>query len=183
MYLQKDRKIKQTLKNHCPKNVDAKRYKNYNHFTKKRNRQDSIVYSAKQNVPLLPKKKHKQPVLGTTQYLLPYFCLPDFFNVFVLHPNDWTIEKNNRLIHTLIYLNEPIIRVVTKPNNLLNKDNSLRVTATELCILFNNGYEIYQLIDKDYDTIYFLVKKGFRLKLHHQQKLALIHTPSTILYL
>jgi hypothetical protein len=156
--LQKDKTIKKYIQKKCDSFETVKPYKNYNSFTKKKNRKKAIDYIAKLNVPLLPKKK--QVVLGTTKYLLPYFCLPNYFNIFAVDPDDWTMDKNNKLIHTIIALNEPIIRVVTKPSELIN-EGTLRVTSKELCILFHD-YEIYKLKD---ETIYFLIKKGNKIKL------------------
>jgi len=49
--------------------------------------------------------------------------------VFALDPNDWTIDKNNMLINTIIKLNENIIRLITTPEFLINNDNSLRITG------------------------------------------------------
>ena len=105
MDLKKDLKIKKTIKQKCPQNIDNKTYKNYKIFTKKKNLLNAIQYISKLNVPLLPKNKsNKQVVLGTTKYLLPYFCLTDYFEVFALDPNDWTLDKNNMLINFLFAL-------------------------------------------------------------------------------
>jgi hypothetical protein len=141
---------------------------------KKKNSKIAIQYIAKLNVPLLPKKK--QVVLGTTKYLLPYFCLPDYFNVFALDPKDWTIDKNNRLIHTIVSLNEPIIRLITKPEHLIHEDGTLRVTGTELCILFHD-YEIYKLNA----GIYFLIKKGNEIKI--EQDNLIVVDKNVVLYI
>jgi hypothetical protein len=185
MYLKKDLKIKKTIKNKCHKNITNKTYKNYKKFTKKKQLSNAIKYIAKLNIPLLPKnKKNKQVVLGTTKYLLPYFCLRDYFQVFALDPNNWSIDKNNMLINTIVKSNENIIRLITTPEDLINKDNSLRITGTELCILLNNNYIIYKLTnDKTIsENIYFLIKKDSKIKFKNN-KLTLVNKENQVFYI
>ena len=185
MDLKKDLKIEKTIKQKCPKNIVNKTYKNYKKFTKKKNLLNAIKYISKLNIPLLPKNKsNKQVVLGTTKYLLPYFCLTDYFEVFALDPNDWTIDKNNMLINTIIKLNENIIRLITRPEFLINNDNSLRITGKELCILLNNDYEIYKLINNEYtiENVYFLIKKDNTIKIE-KNNLMLMNTENVVFYI
>lgn len=185
MELKKDFKIKKTIKQKCPKNIVKKTYKNYKKFTKKQNLLNAIKYIAKLNIPLLPKNKsNKQVVLGTTKYLLPYFCLKDYFEVFALGPTDWTIDKNNMLINTIIKLNKNIIRLITTPENLIDNDNSLRITGKELCILLNNDYEIYKLINNEYiiENIYFIIKKNNTIKIKNND-LILINKENVVFYI
>lgn len=185
MDLKKDLKIKNTIRQKCPKNIVNKTYKNYKKFTTKQNLLNAIKYIAKLNIPLLPKNKsHKQVVLGTTKYLLPYFCLTDYFEVFALAPNDWTIDKNNMLINTIVKLNENIIRLITTPENLMDSDNSLRITGKELCILLNNNYEIYKLINNEYtiENVYFLIKKDNTIKIENNA-LILINKDHVVFYI
>jgi hypothetical protein len=185
MYVKKDFKIKKTIKRKCPKNISNKTYKNYKKFTKKQNLSNAIEYIAKLNIPLLPKNNsNKQVVIGTTKYLLPYFCLPDYFEVFSLDTNDWTINKNNMLINTIIKLNENIIRLITTPESLINTDNSLRVSGKEICILLNNDYEIYKLINNAHtiENIYFLIKNDNTLKIENND-LIIVNKENVVFYI
>ena len=180
MELKKDVKIKKTIHKKC-ETIDNKTYKNYKKFTKKRNLSNAVKYIAKLNIPLLPTKT-KQVVLGTTKYLLPYFCLPEMFEVFALDPIDWSLDKNNRLINTIVKLNENSIRLVTTPDSLINPDNSLRITGKELCILLNNDYEIYKLVNKEHANIYFLIKKDNSIKIE-KDTLTIVNKENVVFYM
>ncbi len=145
-----DNIIKRKIENKCKnENLTCSRKKldTYDFFIKNKNIKNAIIYTAKLNVPLLPKTK--QVVLGTTKYLLPYFCLTDYFYIFVVNTKIWNINLNNSLINIICKLNEKIIRLVTTPKDMIDNNNKLRVTAIELCILFQNNYEIYKLINNE----------------------------------
>ena len=187
MDLKKDVTIKQLLKQKCQQtivNKTNKTYKNYKKFTKKKNILIAIKYIAKLNVPLMPKSKKKQIVLGTTKYLLPYFCLTDHFEVFALDPTDWSMDKNNRLINTIVKCNEKVIRLITLPESLINKDNSLRITGTEICILLNNDYEIYRFVneEKTIENVYFLIKKDNAIKIQNNN-LTFVNKENAVFYI
>jgi hypothetical protein len=110
--------------------------------------------------------------------------LPDYFEVFSLDTNDWTINKNNMLINTIIKLNENIIRLITTPESLINTDNSLRVTGKEICILLNNDYEIYKLINNAHtiENIYFLIKNDNTLKIENND-LIIVNKENVVFYI
>ena len=70
------------------------------------------------------------------------------------------------MIHTIGELNEPIIRLVTTPKELIDDNNKIRITALELCILFKiYNYEIYEYKNNtnNYGNIYFLIKKNNKI--------------------
>jgi hypothetical protein len=183
--LKKNFSILKTIKYKCPKNVVNKTFKNYKKFTKKKNILNAIQYISKLNIPLLPKNKsNKQVVFGTTKYLLPYFCLTDYFEVFALDPNNWTLDKNNMLLNTIVKLNENVIRLVSSSENMINNDNSLRITAKEICILLNNNYEIYKLLNNNamIENIYFLIKKDNTIKIENND-LILIDKENVVFYI
>lgn len=58
----------------------------------------ALEYVAKLNVPLLPKKGSNQIVLGTTKNLLPYVILPQYFKMFYIKPDLWSLNDNMTLI-------------------------------------------------------------------------------------
>jgi hypothetical protein len=167
MKIEKNYTIKHKLKNRCGQyNLNkTKKYSTFKKWTKTKERISAMEYISKSNLPLLP--KDKQVVIGTTKFLLPYFYLNKHFNVLAVDDSKWTIQDNNNFIHTIGLLNEPIIRLITTPGNLINKKNKLRITSIELCILFEKyNYEIFRLNTDDqyYGNIYFLIKKNNKIK-------------------
>jgi len=163
--LKRNYTIKKKLKGRCKiKDLkQTKKFKSYNKWTTKKDKENAIKYISMLNIPLLPNKK--QVVIGTTKFLLPYF-LNDKFNVFALAPKKWTLEDNNNLIHTIGEFNEPIVRLVTTPKNLIDDNNKIRITGLELCILFKiYNYEIYEYKNNTnyYGNIYFLIKKNNKI--------------------
>ena len=175
MFVKKDRSIKKVVKNrkcnwHSLKKSRGKPFK-FNNSSKER--QLSINTTSKLNVPLLPKGKRRQPVIGTYKYLLPYFTLNKYFKVLALEKRGWTLQENVDFIHSLGITNEPIIRLLITPDSLVDKENNYRVTAMELCILFYKyGYELYQLKTKKneyFSNIYFMIKKNNKLVVNKEQ--------------
>ena len=128
---------------------------------------------------MIPNSKRKQPVIGTYKYLLPYFTLNKHFKVLALEKKGWTLQENVDFIHNLGITDEPIIRLLTTPDSLVDKKNNYRVTALELCILFYKyDYELYQLKTKKneyFSNVYF--NKNNRLIIDKTQ-LKLINTKS-----
>jgi len=176
--IKKNYTIKKILKNKCNNSKfwqedipinhrhlkQTKKYKNYNKWLKNDARKKAINFFSELNIPLLPKKK--QPVIGSSKFLLPYIIMKNKFNVFVVDNKKWTMEDNNNLIHTIGKLNEPIIRLVTKPKKLVNNNNKLSITSNELCILFNKyNYQIYEYknIKENLGDIYFLIKNNNKI--------------------
>ena len=186
--------IKKLIKDKCnnpdfwPENIPykdrhlkkTKVYKNYTRYTNIKGKKQTIKFISKLNIPLLPKKK--QPVIGTTKFLLPYF-LNDKFNVFALEQKKWNIQENNNLIHTIGELNEPIIRLVTIPKKLIN-NNRLSITSIELCILFNKyNYQLYEYKNNKemLENIYFLIKNNRKIVINNDSlKLVNIKTKKVI---
>ena len=163
--LKKNYTIKKKLKGRCKiQNLEqTKKFKSYNKWITKKEKKNAIKYISKLNIPLLPNKK--QAVIGTTKFLLPYFIYENKFKIFAVAPKKWTLEDNNNLIHTIGKLNEPIVRLVTTPKNLIDDNNKIRITGLELCILFKiYNYEIYEYNNKNYyGNIYFLIKKNNKI--------------------
>tara|TARA_B100000035_G_C20926920_1_gene521155 strand:- start:315 stop:920 length:606 start_codon:yes stop_codon:yes gene_type:complete len=186
--------IKKLIKDKCnnpdfwPENIPykdrhlrkTKVYKNYTRYTNIKGKKQTIKFISELNIPLLPKKK--QPVIGTTKFLLPYF-LNDKFNVFALEQKKWNIQENNNLIHTIGELNEPIIRLVTIPKKLIN-NNRLSITSIELCILFNKyNYQLYEYKNNKemLENIYFLIKNNRKIVINNDSlKLVNIKTKKII---
>ena len=186
--------IKKLIKDKCnnpdfwPENIPykdrhlkkTKVYKNYTRYTNIKGKKQTIKFISELNIPLLPKKK--QPVIGTTKFLLPYF-LNDKFNVFALEQKKWNIQENNNLIHTIGELNEPIIRLVTIPKKLIN-NNRLSITSIELCILFNKyNYQLYEYKNNKemLENIYFLIKNNRKIVINNDSlKLVNIKTKKVI---
>jgi hypothetical protein len=94
------------------------------------------------------------------------------------------VDKNNRLINTIVKCNEKVIRLITLPESLINKDNSLRITGAELCILLNNDYEIYRLIneEKTIENVYFLIKKDNTIKIQNNN-LTFVNKENAVFYI
>lgn len=120
----------------------------------------ALEFVAKLNVPLLPKKGSNQIVLGTTKYLLPYVILPQYFKMFYIKPEQWSLEKNMSLIECIArqYIEHSIIRFVTTPEDLIDKKNNYRITAEEICLLKKYKYNFYKYNSKEYNNIYFCSK-------------------------
>jgi hypothetical protein len=123
-------------------------------------KKEGIEYSAKLNIHLLPKTK--EIVLGTSKYLLPYTILNKYFITFACPSNNWTLNKNYNLIHCICnkYFGSHIIRIITTPKDLIDKNKNYRITAHELCIIkYNYNYNFYKLISDEFNNIYFCSNK------------------------
>ena len=145
-----------------------------------------MTFISKQNIPFFPNTKNKQTVIGTSKFLLPYFYLKKYFNIFSVNVNKWTIEDNINLIHHIGILNEPIVRLITTPKHLINKYNNLRVTSIELCVLFNKyNYKIYRF-KKDtqyFGNIYFLIKTNTKIYINKTNLELINRNTKSIIYL
>lgn len=120
----------------------------------------ALEYVAKLNVPLMPKQGSNQIVLGTTKYLLPYVILTKYFKMFSIKPEKWTMGMNMSLIECIAkqFIENDIIRFVTTPADLIDKNNNYRVTAQEICMLKQYNYNFYKYNSSEYDNIYFCSK-------------------------
>jgi hypothetical protein len=116
-----------------------------------------IEFAARLNVPLIPKRGAKQIVIGTTKYLLPYALLPEYFNMFAIKADAWTIDNNMYLIECMAnkFIDSDIIRIITTPNDLIDRENNYRITAKEICILKTYGYNFYKYNSKEFTNVYF----------------------------
>lgn len=123
-------------------------------------RNTAIQFSARLNIPLLPKRGSNQIVIGTTKYLLPYAVLSDYFNMFAIKPKDWTLDRNMLLIEcmALKFIDSPIIRIVTTPSELVDEKQAYRVTAKEICILNKYNYKFYKYDSNEFTNVYFCSK-------------------------
>jgi len=123
-------------------------------------KQFALSYAAKLNVPLLPKNGKLQIVLGTTKYLLPYAVLPTYFKTFCVKPQEWTLDKNLCLIECISkgFIESDVIRFVTTPKDLFDKNNSYRITAEEICVFKKYDYRFYKYISEEFDNVYFCSK-------------------------
>lgn len=120
----------------------------------------AIGYAARLNVPLLPAKGRNQIVIGTTKYLLPYGILSDYFNIFAIKPELWTIEKNMFLIECIAskFIEHSILRIVTTPNELVDSKHNYRITANEICMLRSYDYNFYKYDSAEFPNVYFCSK-------------------------
>ena len=121
----------------------------------------AIEFSAKLNIPLFPNDGSKQIVLGTTKYLLPYTIFPSRFNMFAIKPENWTEERNLKLIQCIAdrHIENNIIRLVTTPSNLIDEKHTYRITAKEICILRKNNYNFYKYDSEEFTNVYFCSKE------------------------
>jgi hypothetical protein len=120
----------------------------------------AMRYSASLSIPLLPKAGSGQIVIGNTEYLLPYAVLREHFNIFAIPPQEWTLDKNILLLEciALKHIDSPIIRIMTTPTELLDKEGIYRITATEICVLKQYGFHFYKYISDKFKNIYFCSK-------------------------
>ena len=90
------------------------------------------------------------------------------------------------MIHTIGNLNEPIVRLVTTPENLINDNNRIRITGLELCILFKiYNYEIYEYKHNTtyYGNIYFLIKKNNKIIIDNKYLKLINKNTKNIIYI
>jgi len=120
----------------------------------------AIEYAARLNVPLLPPKGRSQIVIGTTKYLLPYGILSDFFHIFAIKPEMWTMERNMLLIECIAsqWIEHSILRIVTTPNELVDSKHTYRITAHEICMLRSYDYNFYKYDSAEFPNVYFCSK-------------------------
>ena len=151
-------------RNYDKKNVTRKRCKTF--LTKFHTGVlEGIEYSAKLNVPLLPKIGCKQVVIGRTKNLLPYFVLKDYFRVFVIKPTKWAMGENLQLIDCLSkkWISNKVIRIVCTPSELVDEHKNYRVTAEEICVLKKAGFRFYKYNNDLFPNIYFCSKSNLNM--------------------
>ena len=118
-------------------------------------------FAARMNIPLFPKEKNQQFVLGTTKHILPYFIFPEYFHVVCLSEQEWSMAKNCKLIRCIAANRPSVIRVVTTPQKLFD-GNELTVTGRELCILLHEfKYQIMKWVPVH--NVYFLFRSDISL--------------------
>jgi hypothetical protein len=64
----------------CPKTDVDDSFNFITQWQDNKNINSSMRYAARLNIPLFPKEKHPQFVLGTTKHILPYFVFPEHFH-------------------------------------------------------------------------------------------------------
>lgn len=120
----------------CPKTDTDDAFDYIKHWQQEENIKSSMRFAARMNIPLFPRQKRTQFVLGTTKHILPYFVFPEHFHVVSLSTQEWTMANNCKLIRCIATARPSVIRVVTTAEKLF-RGNELTVTGRELCILLH----------------------------------------------
>lgn len=129
---------------------------------------DVVRYSALLNIPFANKllqNDSKQIVLGNTKYLLPYYICNDLFDAFAFKPEKWSEELNAIFMHCLIRETSDnsniVIRLVTTPKYIYDKDKNIRVTGKEIAVILNKySLKIVKLKSEDINNIYFIIPEN-----------------------
>jgi hypothetical protein len=129
---------------------------------------DVVRYSALLNIPFANKllqNDPKQIVLGNTKYLLPYYICNDLFDAFAFKPEKWSEELNAILMHCLVRETDDnsniVIRLVTTPKDIYDKDNNIRITGKEIAVILNKyALKIVKLKSEETDNIYFIIPEN-----------------------
>ena len=125
----------------CPPTDSNDAFNYIKRWQESENIQASCRYAAKLNIPLFPKDGTPQFVIGTTKHILAYFVFPEHFHVVSLSEQEWSMERNCKLIRCICINRPPFVHVVTTPEKLYDAKGNLTVTGRELCLFVHEyGY-------------------------------------------